>query len=159
MPRKGNETAIVRAELLPPAHTLTESAFKQLVAQAVEQKVAEALSHGSEATFQPWFQPNAVTQEIKRRQTVTEQRKWSYYFQDYGCIVCRTKKAQYGSLGFCSTCLARVRHRLVDCMRKRDAASNKGDMTFMDTVRLARQALKPALKALPPGSTAQRRTK
>jgi hypothetical protein len=51
---------------------------------AVEQKVSQAMSNHDSALLEPWFQSQEIENEIKRRQTVTEQRKWTYYFEDWG---------------------------------------------------------------------------
>src|ERR1700730_9017442 len=81
-------TKAVQAEVVPRDRGQAEAEFKRMVAQLVEQKVAEAMSNDSDAQFQPWFQPREITDEIRRRQTVTEQQKWVNYFKKYGCIVC-----------------------------------------------------------------------
>lgn len=119
MPRKKPET--VRAELLPPA---------------------------PEADLEPWFQSREVTLEIKRRQTVTEQRKWSSYYFDWGCLVCGTKEKPHFALGFCQGCYARTKQRLAASIRKHSPATPRGDLSFIDSVRLAREALAPSIKVL-----------
>lgn len=126
-------------ELLPP-----EQSAAELVAQVIEQKVAEALAHGSEADFQPFFQPREVAWEIKRRQTVTEKNKYSGAYEDWGCLVCHKKKRPHKSLWMCGSCYEKAHFRLVSSMRKRAPKPNQNQPTFMDSVRLAREALAPS---------------
>lgn len=119
MPRKKPEP--VRAELLPPA---------------------------TQADLEPWFQSREVTLEIKRRQTVTEQRKWSSYYFDWGCLVCGTQDRPHHSNGMCQPCYSRVRARLAASIRKHSPATPREDLSFVDSVRLAREAIAPALHVL-----------
>lgn len=152
MPRK-NKTDI---ELLAP-HAPTEADFKRMIAEAVDQKVAEAIS-GSDAIFQPFFQPRAVANEIRRKQTCAEKYKWGHYYEKWGCLVCGTKDAIHHALGMCHTCHRLVDTRLQAVLRQHGPAVDQFRTTFVDTVKLAREAL-GLLNALPPGSTTRRRTK
>jgi hypothetical protein len=138
---------IARAELLPSSRTPSAADFKRMVAEAIEKHVSEAMAH--DADLQPWFQSREVAYEIKRRQTVVEQNKFAYYFEDWGCIICGTKQRRHAGLGLCPPCNSRVRQRLSASMRKHAPAPGRTDLTFMDTVRMAREALAPALHALP----------
>lgn len=147
MPRKP-KAELVRAEILPPTVTVTESEFKRAVAQAVEQEVAKVMQ-GRDALFQPWFQTREILRELKKRQSIAEQNKFRYYFDEWGCIRCGTKDRGHAGLGFCEPCRSLVKHRLDAGMRKNGPASSEGDLRFMDTVRLAREALAPALRVLP----------
>lgn len=131
MPGKKHE--IVRAELLLPNRSPSE---------------ADSMSHDPGAEFQPWFQSREVAHKIKRRQTVAEQRKWSCFFEDWGCLVCQTKTKPHCSNGMCQTCYSRVKQRLAASIRRR-SATPRGDLSFMDTVRMAREAIAPALHVLP----------
>lgn len=155
--RRKSKPEIVRAELLPLGRTLSETDFKRMVAQAIEQKVAEAMSEGSHADFQPFFQSHEVSYEIKRRQTVTEQQKWSFYYSDWGCMICGAKDKPHDSNGMCQTCKARIRDRIKSSLRKRAPAPSGTDLSFMDTVRMAREALAPELRTLPPKTARRKR--
>jgi hypothetical protein len=66
--------------------------FKRMVAQFVEEQVREAMSHKTDSAFQPFFQTKEIAREIKRRQTVTEQKKFVYAYEDWGCLACGTRK-------------------------------------------------------------------
>jgi len=132
--------------------------FALAVAQMVEQKVQKALGHQQSAVFQPFFQSKTVANEIRRRQTVTEQRKWTLYFEEWGCMVCETKKKGHHSLGMCSTCFNRISTRLISIIRANTLAP-QDQPTFMDTVRLAREALAPSIEVLQEEKTIVRRRK
>ena len=211
-------TKAVQAEVVPRDREQAEAEFKRNVAQFIEQKIAEAMA-GSDAQFQPWFQPREITDEIRRRQTVTQQQKWVNYFKKYGCIVCspiarshehtgyvigldKEKIAElrkqglswpkvakqigvsettiykfrdgkhvelpeapeigngpaHLSLGMCTTCFRRVKTRLEATLRLHAPASHE-PMTFMDSVRLAREALAPSMAALQAEGAKHRRDK
>jgi hypothetical protein len=143
----------VPAEIVPS----NSADFKNAIARLVEQKVAEALS-GEDAIFEPFFRSKEVAYEAKRRQTVAEQKKWAYYFAEWGCLVCQTRKARHESLGMCQTCHSRTRERLAVILRK-TAPPTVPLPTFTDTLRLAREALAPSVKALAAKNAKQRRPK
>jgi len=124
----------------------------------VEEQVAAAMS-GSDAELQPFFGSREVAWEIKRRQAVHEQNKFTYFYQDWGCMVCGTKKVAHSSLGMCHTCYVRVKHRLAASLRKRQPAKDSTQPSFMDSVRMARAALAPPAQAATTETTGLRRVK
>lgn len=115
--------------------------FKRMVAEFVEEQVRAAMSQGSDSTFQPFFQTREIAYEIKRRQTVTEQKKFGYAYEDWGCLVCGTKERRHQSLWMCSYCYPRMAQRLLTSIRKRSPDPGIPQPTFMDTVRIARESL------------------
>jgi hypothetical protein len=135
----------VPAEIVPS----NLAQFRGAVGRLVEQKVAEALK-GGDSIFQPWFQTKTITDEIRKHQTVTEKDKWSYYFEKWGCVLCRTKKRAHYGLGLCYRCRCRTYSRLAAILREVEKAKGGkgGDIGFMDSVRLARQALEPPIEVL-----------
>jgi hypothetical protein len=209
---KKKSKSIVKVEVSLPDRANAEAEFKRTIARLVEQKVSEAMSSGSDALFQPWFQPREIAYEIKRRQTVTEQHKWIEYFRKYGCIVCspiarsherpvyvdaekfaelrkqgldlrkiakqlgvgystaqsfskgnegferpkasRPEASEIGegpahrSLGLCTTCYRGIANRLEGILREHAPAHDRIQLNFMDSVRLAQEALAPSLEAL-----------
>lgn len=145
MPRKKTKPEV---ELLPPSPTVSEAEFRRLLAEAIDRKVTEAMSGSLGAAFEPWFQPPEVMFEIKRRQSVIQQKKWAFYYSDHGCMICGTKDRPHQSLGMCEACHSRIRHRLAVSIRKRTPAAQFEDRGFMDTVRMAREALAPSVKVL-----------
>lgn len=95
---------IERVEILPPEPTHPEAAFDALV----QQKVAEALARREDATFQPYFQSRRVAHEIRKMQSVPEQRAWAVHYERYGCTHCGTTKRPHGACGMCSSCYAKI---------------------------------------------------
>jgi hypothetical protein len=217
-----NNTSIVPEEIIPTDCGQVARDFKQMIARIVEEKVSQAMSNHGSALLEPWFQSKEIENEIKRRQTVTEQRKWTYYFEDWGCIVCRSEpryrltwgpkyidKAKmealrkqglswddvakqlgigrntlhrfrkgsfrgkepferpetpepvreatletgpHKALGMCGACYSVVVTRLRSTLAKHAPPANSAELGFMDTVRLAREALAPAAEALVPST-------
>jgi hypothetical protein len=133
----------VPAEIVPS----NANEFKKAIARLVEQKVAEAL-RGEDAIFEPFFQPKAIAGEFRKRQTVQEQKKWSHYFEEWGCMICESKKGRHEALGMCSPCHTRTYQRLLATLRRTAPPEQSFQPGFSDTVRLAREALAPSIKAL-----------
>ncbi len=93
---------------VPPNAAKLEAFLDRLI----QQRVSEALSRRDDALFEPYFRPKRVADEIRRHQSVSEQRKWAMYFEKWGCIVCRRKKAMHAGNGYCSKCRIRIVSRL-----------------------------------------------
>ncbi|MFY9528490.1 MAG: hypothetical protein WBC04_18425 [Candidatus Acidiferrales bacterium] len=108
-----------KGELLPPNTTLKlRPDLNAMLKEAVEQKLAEILSQRDLAIFEPYHQPRRISEAIKRLQTVPEQRKWAHYFEDYGCMICHTRKLPHSALGKCYRCFLRVTNRLNSSIRR-----------------------------------------
>jgi len=122
------------------------SNLKLEIARMVEENVQQAMS-GKGAELQPFFGSKEIAYEIKRRQTVHEQNKFTYYFEDWGCMVCGTSKTRHLGCGMCSACYARIKDRLKVSLRKRQLPKGSIQPTFRDTMQLAREALAPATEA------------
>jgi hypothetical protein len=123
-----------------------EAQFKEMFSRIVEEKVQEALADQQSAIFEPFFRPREISAEIRRRQTVTEQQKWSYFFETYGCLICQ-EKTFHQSLGMCSKCYQKTGERLrtlIDLHTPPDLSQR----TFPDTMQLAREALAPSIEIL-----------
>ena len=132
-----------------------QSNLKLEISRMVEESVREAMS-GKGAELQPFFGSNEVAYEIKRRQTVHEQNKFSYFFEDWGCMICGTRKKAHRSCGMCLACHTRIRQRIIGSLRKRQPPKDSIQPTFMDNVRMAREALNPA--TTPTSHTAMNRS-
>ena len=117
-----------------------------LVEELVEQKVAEAMG-ASEAIFEPFFQPKRIITAIRRLQTVDEREKFTHYFNDWGCLVCEKKGVFHAGLGMCKTCYRNRAARMRATLRKH-AAPRDDQPVFVDSVKLAREALEPSLMVL-----------
>jgi hypothetical protein len=49
---------------------------------------------------------------IRRSQTVSEQKRWSLYFDRWGCLACQRRNVPHASNGMCEECRARTYWRL-----------------------------------------------
>ena len=132
-----------KAELLPPAPADTTNA----IAKMVEQKVAEAMATEAGALFEPFFQPMRVVTEFRKYQTVVERRKWSYYFAEWGCLVCGGKGLSHSTLGMCKSCFSLTRYRMIATLRRANAERPVQEEP-KDLVALAQQALAPSIAVL-----------
>src|SRR5205807_5726388 len=77
----------------------------------IQKRVAEAQASQS-AILEPWFQSYAVAQELRRHQSMFHKRKFSLYFEKWGCLVCGTKERAQQSHGMCHKCWLRLVARL-----------------------------------------------
>ncbi len=86
-------------------------------------KVCRSLSPAELKLFEPWFRNRQESFEIKRTQTVPEQRKWSVYYETWGCVCCKKKKLPHKSLGFCQACYLRVSQRIKEILKNAERTS------------------------------------
>jgi site-specific DNA-cytosine methylase len=96
-------------EVLPsPAEIARQPVQRAELDRLVKQQVAEILAARDEFVFEPFFRSRQVAYELKRLQTVPEQRKWKVYFERYGCLICKTQKRIHAGNGMCDRCHAYV---------------------------------------------------
>ena len=77
----------------------------------IQKRVAEATA--SQGTIlEPWFQSNTLAAEIRRHQSVFHKRKFTLYFEKWGCLVCGTKEQAHDSHGMCGKCMRKFVERL-----------------------------------------------
>jgi hypothetical protein len=133
-------------EVLKPIHPVP-NVRAQLDAY-IEQKMAEIMGAKTDGIFEPFFQSKAIENEIRKRQTVPQQRKWHYYFEEWGCLVCESKDRMHKSLGMCTTCFGRIKQRLAASLRRAEAERPEPE-PVRDLQDVARKALRAARKALP----------
>lgn len=149
MPRKTKSKA-TRVEIVPlnlvESNAEAQRNLKLEIARMVEETVQQAMS-GRGAELQPFFGSKEVAYEIKRRQTVHEQNKFTYYFEDWGCMVCGYHKTRHAGCGMCLVCYSRIKERLKASLRKRQPPKGADQPVFMDTMRIAREALAPIVEA------------
>jgi hypothetical protein len=138
-----------KPEVLPPTRLAVIPDVRAMLDKLVEEKIAEIMSKDAPDLFQPYFQSKRVASEIRRNQTVTEQNRWSAYFDKWGCDVCGTKKRQHNAIGRCEECYRRTAQRLAALRR---SAGAKGAIpAFLDRQGdLAREALRALSPPLPP---------
>jgi hypothetical protein len=96
-------------ELFPSPSAIARTSITEVeLNRIVQQKVAEILAERDALVFEPFFRSRQIAYELKRLQTVPEQRKWSVYFERYGCLICETRKTIHVGNGMCNTCHART---------------------------------------------------
>ena len=134
-------------EIIPRGQDAIADDYKQMITRIVEEKVLEAMTDRSAGDFQPFFQPGPISDEIRRRQTVHEQRKFTYTYQDWGCLCCGTTDRPHRSLWMCGKCYNRAKTRLLTSLRRR-AKEHEGPDSFQDAAEEAQRALLPSIKAL-----------
>jgi hypothetical protein len=143
MPKKSKSNAPA-VEIVPLSrqeiNAQTHLDLKSMIAQMVEEGVREAIS-GKGAELQPFFGSKEVAYEIKRRQTVHEQNKFTYFYEDWGCMICGSRKARHYGCGMCNPCYSRVKARLARSLRKHQPPKGSIQPTFVDTLQLAQEAL------------------
>ena len=135
----------VRPEILRASPDSVAETYKRMIEQVVEERIAELMADKEGEEFRPFFESAEVAQELRRRMTVTERRKWRYYFEDWGCFVCERRDGGHKQLGMCSTCYSNRLKRL--SVVRRDHATDPVIPDF-DSVAKAQRALLPSIKAL-----------
>jgi len=117
-------------EILPPP-SLKENALEQLAALVAgklaernispqpELKPRELLAElADEVLLEPWFLPKATAYAILQLLPVSHRRKWSHFFEDWGCLRCDRKKVNHCSNGMCGRCRWKVTNRLKASLKK-----------------------------------------
>jgi hypothetical protein len=114
MKRKSEEPQPGTVEILRPGEIELRRPRTNLEAldALVQQRVAEILAARDEFIFEPFFRSRQVAYELRRLQTVPERKKWSVYFERYGCLYCQRQDQPHGTNGFCGACHCRVTQRL-----------------------------------------------
>ena len=85
--------------------------------------VVKQLSPKELQLLEPWFRTRQESLKIKRTQTVPEQRKWSVYYERWGCVCCKKKQLPHRALGFCLTCYLRVSQRIKEILKETERHS------------------------------------
>jgi hypothetical protein len=101
-----------------------------------------------DGTFlQPWFVDRQSAAAIHRLIPRAYFQKMLFYFEDWGCMVCRSKTRRYGSNGMCHICVTRIQKRLFLGLKRRALMPEpkiavKDAVDDADRVRSARTLLK-----------------
>lgn len=91
--------------------------------------------------LQPWFLDTRRAAAIRRIVPDRFVRKMRFYFEDWGCVICGSKRRRYGSNGMCYICIGRVRKRLVNCLKRRHVEEPPSPPTrLMEEVARVRSA-------------------
>jgi hypothetical protein len=147
---KKSKSLAICPEVLPikKRGTPAEEA-EAMIEKIVQRKVAEAMASDS-SILQPFMQTQRVANEIRKNQNVIGTRKWGYYIQDWGCLVCGRKDAGHQALGMCGQCHGRVVSRMQSTIRKATANRPHDDGQVYDLRQIAQEALARSLKTLKP---------
>jgi hypothetical protein len=81
----------------------------------------------NEMFLQPWFSNNECAAAIRRVVPPTLFHKMRYYFEDWGCLICKSKERPHVSNGMCGQCAARIQKRLFWCLQRRGISSPERD--------------------------------
>jgi hypothetical protein len=104
-------------EIIPsPAMRARTVADIGTIQTLVAKQVAEILAKSDSAVFEPFFRSRQVAYELRRLQSIPEQRVHSLRYERFGCMVCRGTERPHGGLGMCDKCYARefqIRKRLI----------------------------------------------
>lgn len=107
----------VHAELiLSPAMQAQTLVDRATVEEIVKRQVAEMLAKSETAVFEPFFRSRQVAHELRRLQSIPEQRVHPLRYERHGCMVCKRDDKGHGGLGMCETCYNResqLRKRLL----------------------------------------------
>lgn len=74
----------------------------------VKEKVAEIMAERDALIFEPFFRSRQIAYELRRLQTIPEQRKWSVRFERMGCLICQTRDQIHVGLSMCNNCYQRT---------------------------------------------------
>lgn len=73
----------------------------------------------SEVFLQPWFIDLKTARAVRKILPMDWFHKMRYYFDDYGCMICRNRDVLYQSNGMCRKCTDRVQKRFIRSLAKR----------------------------------------
>jgi hypothetical protein len=105
--------------ILSPAMQALTLVDRGTIQKLVVQQVAEILAKSDSAVFEPFFRARQVAYELRRLQSIPEQRVHSLRFERLGCMICRGGRGAdrpHGGLGMCDRCYAQefqIRKRLI----------------------------------------------
>jgi hypothetical protein len=113
----------LKTEKLTPVEVILSPAMQaQTVADVgtiqtlVAREVAEILAKSDSAVFEPYFRTRHVAYELRRLQSIPQQRVHSVRYKRFGCMICYGTERPHGGLGMCDRCYARefqLRKRLI----------------------------------------------
>ena len=115
MPRTRNKGAIVPQSEAPLA---PRQDIQATIERMVRERVDEIMAQHDSQIFEPDFRAREVSVVILRRQSVFDRRKWSLYFEKWGCRRCDRNNVPHGALGCCGKCFRLIRQRLTGLKKK-----------------------------------------
>ena len=137
MPKKTKSLAVRTVEVLSPAEPDIKGALERMV----ERKIAEMMGDSQNGIFEPFFQAKAIMHAIRKLETIPQQRKGQYYFEEWGCLACQSRKEGHHSLGMCAACHHKIFTRLAAILR-RASADRPEQRQARDLQDVARESLR-----------------
>lgn len=139
-------------ELLPsPAELARAPVERAELERMVKEQVAQVMAARDAFIFEPFFRSRKIAYELKRIQTVDEQRKFRVYYERYGCMICETREHIHVGNGMCGRCYNRTFTRLTQIV----AEMVMGRPAAPGSQRYA-EATEPARGLLPAGGGTHR---
>ena len=96
----------------------------------------------NEVLLQPWFLPQKAAFAILGLVPTDFRKKMRYYFEDYGCMICKVE-SEYHSNGMCIRCCHLVRKRLEHSVARRSESGRRPrlDLAMFRQERIAKKLL------------------
>ena len=91
--------------------------LQAMLDRMVRERVDEILAMRAGGHVEPDFQPREVANDARIRNNVFEIRKWSLFFEKWGCRTCHRKNVAHASSGCCARCHNLVAQRLAAIKR------------------------------------------
>jgi hypothetical protein len=122
----------------------------------IEAKIREVLEQRDDFVGEPFFRDSRTAKEIRRLQTVDEQKKWSVYFHRHGCLICDTRERTYAANGMCARCRRRTYERLREILSetKRKDEQPLTPVASLDLEKIAAEVFQSVFESLPARSPA-----
>lgn len=95
--------------ILSPAMQAQTQVDLGTIQQLVAKQVAEIRVREDSAIFEPFFRSRQVAYELRRLQSIPEQRVHAIRYERYGCMICKTTERIHAGLGMCGRCYGRER--------------------------------------------------
>jgi hypothetical protein len=81
-----------KIDVLPSLEDMLRGPLRQdELTKVVQKEVAKIMAERDALVFEPFFRSRQVAYELKRLQTVSEQKKFTIGYKRYGCIDCKTE--------------------------------------------------------------------
>jgi hypothetical protein len=95
----------------------------------------------NELLLQPWFLPQRIACAIHAMVPPDFWNKMRYYFEDYGCMICKAETGHHSN-GMCKRCSRQVRRKVAASAARRSETSRpRLDLAMFRQERIARKLL------------------
>ena len=96
----------------------------------------------NEVLLQPWFLPQKAAFAILGLVPIDFRKKMGYYFEDYGCMICKVESGHHSN-GMCVRCCQLVRQRLAHSVARRSESGRRPrlDLAMFRQERIAKKLL------------------